>query len=66
MTEGRVPKRGWVGSSLVALWVKDLALSLLWLRFTPQPRNFHMPQAWTEKFKKKIKTVLGIPVVAWQ
>ena len=25
--------------------VKDLALSLLWHRFDPWPRNFHMPQA---------------------
>ena len=24
---------------------KDLALSLLWLRFCLWPRNFHMPQA---------------------
>ena len=38
-------------SSLVAQWVKDLVLSLqwprvlLWLKFYPWPRNFHMPQA---------------------
>ena len=37
-------------SSLVAQWVKDLALSLqqleslLWHRFDPWPRNFYMPQ----------------------
>ena len=29
---------------LVAQWVKDLALSLLWLRFNSWPGNFHMPQ----------------------
>ena len=38
-------------SSLVAQWVKDLALSLLWLRplkwcrFDPWPGNFYMPWA---------------------
>ena len=30
-------------SSLVAQQVKDPVLSLLWLRFDPQPRNLHMP-----------------------
>ena len=35
-------------------WVKDLALSLLWLwlqlllGFSPWPGNFCMPQAWGE------------------
>ena len=39
----------------VAQWVKDLALSLLWLwlqlwhRFHPWPGNFHLPQVWPEK-----------------
>ena len=39
--------------------VKDLVLSLLWLwlllwrRFDPWPGNFHMPQAWQKKKKKK-------------
>ena len=28
-------------SSLVAQYVKDPALSLLWLEFNPWPRNFH-------------------------
>ena len=41
--------------------VKDLVLSLQWLRsllccgFSPWPRNFHMPQAWPKKKKKKFK-----------
>ena len=30
----------WFRSSLMAQQVKDLALSLLWLRFNPWPRNF--------------------------
>ena len=29
-------------SSLVAQWVKDPALSLLWCGFSPWPRSFHM------------------------
>ena len=29
-------------SSLVAQGIKDPSLSLLWLRFGPWPRNFHM------------------------
>ena len=42
-------------SSLVAPWVKDLALSLLWLGlllsrdFHPWPRNFHTPWVWPKK-----------------
>ena len=40
----------------MAQWVRDLALSLLWLRFDPWPRNFHMLQART-KGEKKISTV---------
>ena len=45
---------------LVTQWVKDLALSLLWLgphlwpRFKSWPGNFQMPRAWP-KIKKKIK-----------
>ena len=41
--------------------VKDLALSLqqlrslLWSRFDPWPRNFHMPWVQTKKKKKKRK-----------
>lgn len=30
------------------LMVKGLALPLLWPRFDPWPRNFHMPQAQTK------------------
>ena len=46
------------GSSLVAQWVKDLALSPLWLRsllwcgFDPSPRNVCMPQLQPKKGKK--------------
>ena len=45
--------------SLVARRVKDLALSLLWLRsllyhkVVPWPQNFHMPWMWPKKKKKK-------------
>ena len=28
------------------LAVKDPVLSLLWLRFSPWPRNFHTPWGW--------------------
>ena len=53
------------------LTVKDLALSwqwlgsLLWSRFNPQSRNFHMPQIRPKKnqsFKKLV--IIGILVVA--
>ena len=43
------------GGPLVAQWVKDLALSLLWLwsllwhEFDPWPRNFHIP--WVQPKK---------------
>ena len=37
------------------LVVRDLALSLLWLRFNPWPRNFCMPWALPKKKKKKKK-----------
>ena len=46
-----------LGRSLVAQWVKDLALSpqqlrsLLWHRFYAWPGNFHMP--WVQAKKKK-------------
>ena len=36
-------------SSLVAWWVKDLALSRLWLGFDPWPGNFCMPGAQPKK-----------------
>ena len=41
------------GSSLVAYWVRDLALSLLWSRFNPWPRNFRLPRVWPKRKKKK-------------
>ena len=44
------------GSSLVVQWVKNLVISLLWLR------NFYMPQAQQkkkQKNKKKQETVLA-------
>ena len=48
-------KRTFFWSSLAAQWVKDLALSLLWLksllwyRFNPWSRKFCMPWAWPKK-----------------
>ena len=52
----------------MAQWVKDPALSLqwlrwslLWLRFGPWPRNFHMLWVWpkqTNKTKKGEKVLL--------
>ena len=47
------------GSSLVAEWVKDPALLLMWLEpllwhgFNPWPRNFLMPRMWPPPPKKK-------------
>ena len=44
----------------MAQQLKDLVLSLqhlgllLWCRFNPWPRNFHMSQAWQKK-KKEVK-----------
>ena len=41
----------------MAYWIKDLALSLLWLwslmghRFNTWPGNFHMPQEWSNEIK---------------
>ena len=35
---------------LVDLAIKDLVLSLPWLRFDPWPGNFCMPWAWPKKF----------------
>ena len=34
------------------LAVKDLASSLLWLRFDPWPRNFCVPWVWPKQNKK--------------
>ena len=50
-------------SSLLVQLVKNPSLSLqqlrslLWRRFDPWSRNFHMPQAWEKKKKKKIQKV---------
>ena len=33
--------------------VKDLALLLLWLGFSPWLGNFHLPWAWPEKEKRE-------------
>ena len=37
--------KAWIHNALQkfpdGLWVKGLALSLLWLRFHPRPRNFY-------------------------
>ena len=44
--------------------VKDLALSLLWLRFHPWPRNLYMPQAW-QKEKKRQAAVNGVSGKVW-
>ena len=47
-------------SSLLTQWVKDPTLllqclrSLLWQEFDPWPRNFHMPQAQSNKIINKI------------
>ena len=40
-------------SFLVARWVKDLALSLLWHEFDPRPGNFRMPWAQPKKQTSK-------------
>ena len=39
------------------LVVKDLALSLLWLRFNPWPGNFHVLQAQPKNQKETDKTI---------
>ena len=33
----------------MAQWVKDLTVSLLWLRFHPWPGNFHTLRVWQER-----------------
>ena len=43
------------GSSTVEQQVGDLVLSLLWLRFNPQPGNFHMLQAQPRGKKNQIR-----------
>ena len=54
LASNHVPKMG-VKEFPGGLLVKDLALSLLWRRFNPWPRNFCMPLAWPKKKKKKKK-----------
>ena len=45
------------GVTLVAWWVKELTLSLLWLPFNPWPWNVCIPQIQPEKkTKNKNKT----------
>jgi len=44
-------------ASLVAQWIKDSALSLLWLGSDPWPGNFGMLQVWP---KTKTKTILTL------
>ena len=41
--------RSW--NPLVAQWVKDPALSVLWHGFDPWAKNFRMSKAWLEKKK---------------
>ena len=54
------------GVPTVAQWVKEPALSGLWLRFAPLPQNFPMPQAppKTNKKRKPI-CVTGIQVTSY-
>ena len=53
-------------SSLVTLWVEDLVWSLLWCRFNPRPRNFHMStQKGVAKKKKKRKNHMAINSHNW-
>ena len=57
-TEGREGEREFPGS----LAVRDPTLLLLWLRFNPWPRNFHIPWAQPkkkEKGRKKNKKVVS-------
>ena len=49
-----------LGSSLVASWVKDPALSLLWCRFNPRPgtsecHGLGQKKPWTQETTKKKK-----------
>ena len=50
-------------SSLVAQWVKDLALLLLWHGFDPWPRNVCMLWVWP---KTTYKQCPGLLKLAWQ
>lgn len=44
---------GLMGSSLGALWIKDLVSSLQWCVFDPWPGVFHVPRAQPKRKKKK-------------
>lgn len=44
-------------SSLVAEWVKDPTLSLLWLWFDSWPINFHLPRVQQKKRLSEDKRV---------
>ena len=56
-----------LGSSLVPPWVKDLALSLLWLwsqlwcDFDPWSGNFHMLWAWPQTNKNRNRILSTVP-----
>lgn len=44
------------------LAIKDSALSLLWLRFNPRPRNFPVPQVLPKKSLQKftVKIIVNV------
>ena len=44
-----------IWSSLMVLWVKDPALSLLWCKFDPWSKNFRMLWAWSKPNQNKTK-----------
>lgn len=45
-----------------SLMVKDLALSILWLRFRSWPKNSHMPWARQKKISKyRLRTTISSP-----
>ena len=41
----------------MAYWLKDLALSLLWRRFDPWPRNFHNATRLAKKRERERETM---------
>ena len=43
---------------------KDSALSLLWLRFDPRPRKFHISTCYTHSQKKKKKRMRELSITA--
>lgn len=52
----------------MAQWIKDPVVllqqlgSLLWHRFHPWPKNFHMPWVWQNKKKEKTSLVPVTPI----